>query len=151
MKKKVFTALAVVATAVLLISNVTVVLSEKEKPNLHLGFTNSVLADGSGTSNDGGDGGVFYTTVDHSYNCPPQTVTSTVYYYQETSQVVKTVYSNGQIVLGAYSTQVSTGSYTTAPTTLPGFTSHWVECLKTLGLGCTPCTPIIACSLGCDS
>ena len=92
---------------------------------------------------------LFDKPVSHSYQCPAQTVTPTVYYHE--ASIVKTQYSNGLVLAGAAWGQSVTSIVTGTPTTYPAFTTHWVECLVEAGLGCTPCVPIKACVLGCDN
>jgi hypothetical protein len=96
----------------------------------------------------GGSGQLFNSPKSHAnYPCPGVTVTCVIYYHN--SQIISTNYSNGVITQGIAWGQSVTSQVTGTPTTYPAFNTTWIECLAELGLGCTACPPIKACTVGC--
>jgi len=109
--------------------------------------TNTNGGTGTNTGTSPGSGGpLFEKSVDHPYACQATTVTYTTYYNGNT--ILYTKYSNGAIKGNAETNQTVTGT-ATGSMPIKAFNTHWIECLSQLGLGCTPCVPIQACTVGC--
>ena len=96
----------------------------------------------------GDDANLFNSPLTHAgYLCPAVTVTSTISYHN--SEIVCITYSNGTMTQGTAWGQSVTSTSSGSPTTYPAFFASWRECLAEPGLGCTPCPPIKACTIGC--
>lgn len=146
MKKRKNALTTILALLVLGIGAATSLSSFRESTSsLYAGVVTETSSDGS--TDDNGQP-LFDTPVAHPVSCAASTITYTSYYSGD--KLIYTKYSNGKITGDAGAKDVITTTLT-GSTTIPAFNTSWIECKPKLGLGCTPCTPNLACTMGCDN